>query len=162
MSTIYLVASRKTVSSLILSTKQGLTPAFRYRRRLLLRSCGILRARDMSCCGSGTVSRTAFPRQPGEYTAVELIAPLPCVSPISPRKKSGPLANSLFLDKIYFKNQTPAQGSPHPAHLPLPDVLSIVIDSFTSATERHIEVRFRSPTIPIDDCIDHVPHMPGW
>jgi len=46
-----------------------------------------------------------------------------------------------FLDnQIYFKNQTPAQGSPHPAHLPLPDVLSIVIDSFTSATERHIEV----------------------
>ncbi|KAF8272625.1 proteasome subunit [Lactarius quietus] len=50
------------------------------------------------------------------------------------------LANSVCLDKIYFKNQTPAQGSPHPAHLPLPDVLSIVIDSFTSATERHIEV----------------------
>jgi len=46
-----------------------------------------------------------------------------------------------FLDnQIYFKNQTAAPGFSHPAHLPLPDVLSIVIDSFTSATERHIEV----------------------
>jgi len=27
----------------------------------------------------------------------------------------------------------------HPTHLPLSDVLSIVIDSFTGATERHIE-----------------------
>lgn len=46
-----------------------------------------------------------------------------------------------FLDnQIYFKNQTPAPGTSHPTHLPLPDVLSIVIDSFTSATERHIEV----------------------
>ncbi|KZT69571.1 N-terminal nucleophile aminohydrolase [Daedalea quercina L-15889] len=46
-----------------------------------------------------------------------------------------------FLDnQIYFKNQTPAPGASHPTHLPLPDVLSIVIDSFTSATERHIEV----------------------
>ncbi len=83
--------------------------------------------------------------------------PLHSVSPISSRKFSGPLANSVLLDKIYFKNQTPAQASPHPAHLPLPDVLSIVIDSFTSATERHIEVRFHSPTIPVDDHIDHVP-----
>jgi len=46
-----------------------------------------------------------------------------------------------FLDnQIYFRNQTPAPGTSHPTHLPLPDVLSIVIDSFTSATERHIEV----------------------
>jgi len=46
-----------------------------------------------------------------------------------------------FLDnQIYFKNQTPARGVSHPSHLLLPDVLSIVIDSFTSATERHIEV----------------------
>jgi len=46
-----------------------------------------------------------------------------------------------FLDnQIYFKNQTAAPGLSHPAHLPLNDVLSIVIDSFTSATERHIEV----------------------
>ncbi|KAF9805021.1 hypothetical protein IEO21_09220 [Rhodonia placenta] len=46
-----------------------------------------------------------------------------------------------FLDnQIYFKNQTPAPGTPHPTYLPLPDVLAIVIDSFTSATERHIEV----------------------
>ncbi|PCH40487.1 N-terminal nucleophile aminohydrolase [Wolfiporia cocos MD-104 SS10] len=46
-----------------------------------------------------------------------------------------------FLDnQIYFRNQTPAPGTSHPTHLPLPDVLAIVIDSFTSATERHIEV----------------------
>ncbi|QRV77057.1 amino-terminal nucleophile aminohydrolase [Ceratobasidium sp. AG-Ba] len=42
-----------------------------------------------------------------------------------------------FLDnQIYFKNQ---QGA-HPQHLPLPHVLALVTDSFTSATERHIEV----------------------
>jgi len=46
-----------------------------------------------------------------------------------------------FLDnQIYFKNQLPPSGQSHPLHLPLSDVLSIVIDSFTSATERHIEV----------------------
>ncbi|KAI5830410.1 nucleophile aminohydrolase [Schizophyllum commune] len=46
-----------------------------------------------------------------------------------------------FLDnQIYFKNQIPQPGTTHPAHLPLPHVLSLVIDSFTSATERHIEV----------------------
>ncbi|KAK0201500.1 nucleophile aminohydrolase [Desarmillaria ectypa] len=46
-----------------------------------------------------------------------------------------------FLDnQIYFKNQTPAPGTSHPAHLSLTDVLALVIDSFTSATERHIEV----------------------
>jgi len=42
-----------------------------------------------------------------------------------------------FLDnQIYFKNQ---QGE-HPTHLPLPHVLALVTDSFTGATERHIEV----------------------
>ncbi|KAJ7659853.1 20S proteasome subunit [Mycena rosella] len=46
-----------------------------------------------------------------------------------------------FLDnQIYFKNQTAPPGNAHPTHLPLPRVLSLVIDSFTSATERHIEV----------------------
>lgn len=46
-----------------------------------------------------------------------------------------------FLDnQIYFKNQQPAPGVPHPTHLPLSHVLSLVTDSFTSATERHIEV----------------------
>ncbi|KAJ6494710.1 nucleophile aminohydrolase [Mycena vitilis] len=46
-----------------------------------------------------------------------------------------------FLDnQIYFRNQTPAPGTKHPEHLPLSHVLSLVIDSFTSATERHIEV----------------------
>ncbi|KAK7689964.1 hypothetical protein QCA50_006604 [Cerrena zonata] len=46
-----------------------------------------------------------------------------------------------FLDnQIYFKNQQSLPGQSRPLHLPLPEVLSIVIDSFTSATERHIEV----------------------
>jgi 20S proteasome subunit beta 6 len=46
-----------------------------------------------------------------------------------------------FLDnQIYFKNQTAAPGTQHPTHLSLPHVLSLVIDSFTGATERHIEV----------------------
>lgn len=46
-----------------------------------------------------------------------------------------------FLDnQIYFKNQLPPPGGAHPQHLPLKDVLSLVIDSFTGATERHIEV----------------------
>lgn len=44
------------------------------------------------------------------------------------------------LSQIYFKNQQAAPGQSHPLHLPLSDVLAIVIDSFTSATERHIEV----------------------
>ncbi|KAF8828057.1 hypothetical protein HHX47_DHR4000832 [Lentinula edodes] len=46
-----------------------------------------------------------------------------------------------FLDnQIYFKNQVPQPGHPHPQHLPLTTVIQLVIDSFTSATERHIEV----------------------
>jgi 20S proteasome subunit beta 6 len=46
-----------------------------------------------------------------------------------------------FLDnQIYFKNQTPPPGQSFPKHLPLTTVLPLVIDSFTSATERHIEV----------------------
>lgn len=48
-----------------------------------------------------------------------------------------------FLDnQIYFRNQQPPEGEakPIPGNLPLATVLSIVVDSFTSATERHIEV----------------------
>jgi len=46
-----------------------------------------------------------------------------------------------FLDnQIYFKNQVPEAGTEFPKHLPLHTVLAIVIDSFTGATERHIEV----------------------
>lgn len=46
------------------------------------------------------------------------------------------------LSKIYFKNQTFAEGAekPTPGQLPLEKVLSLVMDTFTSATERHIEV----------------------
>lgn len=47
-----------------------------------------------------------------------------------------------FVLQIYFKNQTPAPGASFPKHLPLFTVLSLVIDSFTGATERHIEVCF--------------------
>lgn len=49
-------------------------------------------------------------------------------------------ADALPPSQIYYKNQLAATGTAHPAHLPLPSVLAIVIDSFTSATERHIEV----------------------
>ena len=49
-----------------------------------------------------------------------------------------------WVRQIYFKNQKAAAGQTHPTHLPLSDVLAIVIDSFTSATERHIEVRLAS------------------
>ncbi|EJT51714.1 20S proteasome beta-type subunit, Pre7p [Trichosporon asahii var. asahii CBS 2479] len=48
-----------------------------------------------------------------------------------------------FLDnQIYFRNQTfpPGVPRPIPGNLPLGTVISIVLDSFTSATERHIEV----------------------
>ncbi|WVQ74454.1 hypothetical protein IAR50_004055 [Cryptococcus sp. DSM 104548] len=48
-----------------------------------------------------------------------------------------------FLDnQIYFKNQQPAPGAGPfiPGNLPLSTVLSVVVDSFSSATERHIEV----------------------
>ncbi|WVF65370.1 hypothetical protein IAT40_000097 [Kwoniella sp. CBS 6097] len=48
-----------------------------------------------------------------------------------------------FLDnQIYFKNQTAEEGAEPfiPGNLPLSTVLSLVVDSFTSATERHIEV----------------------
>ncbi|ORY24191.1 nucleophile aminohydrolase [Naematelia encephala] len=48
-----------------------------------------------------------------------------------------------FLDnQIYFKNQTPEPGAEPfiPGNLPLSTVLALVVDSFTSATERHIEV----------------------
>ena len=53
---------------------------------------------------------------------------------------ASPTVYRAYTLQIYFKNQQPPAGSSHPVHLPLPDVLSIVIDSFTGATERHIEV----------------------
>ena len=48
-----------------------------------------------------------------------------------------------FLDnQVMFKNLNAPDGSPipEPGHLPLDQTLRIVMDSFTSATERHIEV----------------------
>ncbi|WFD01104.1 proteasome endopeptidase complex [Malassezia yamatoensis] len=48
-----------------------------------------------------------------------------------------------FLDnQVMFKNQqsTPTRQIPAPGHLSLQDTLKITMDSFTSATERHIEV----------------------
>ncbi|KAG8736568.1 Proteasome subunit beta type-6 [Ceratobasidium sp. 414] len=53
------------------------------------------------------------------------------------------LRQSSSFSPIYFKNQ---QGV-HPQHLPLPHVLALVTDSFTSATERHIEHHTFSPGI---------------
>jgi len=52
-------------------------------------------------------------------------------------------AKNIFC-QIYFKNQTPTPGTSFPKHLPLSTVLPLVIDSFTSATERHIEVGLSS------------------
>lgn len=48
----------------------------------------------------------------------------------------------LTLYQIYFRNQQPADPAnpPIPGTLPLETVLAIVTDSFTGATERHIEV----------------------
>lgn len=48
-----------------------------------------------------------------------------------------------FLDnQVYFKNQSPAEGDAPfiPGNLPMATILGLVVDSFTSATERHIEV----------------------
>jgi hypothetical protein len=66
----------------------------------------------------------------------------------------------MFLSQIYFKNQVAAAGMTHPAHLPLSDVLSIVIDSFTSATERHIEVSSCLPLFHSSGCLQHLSDLP--
>jgi len=52
------------------------------------------------------------------------------------------LLQPLLDNQIYFKNQQPADPTnpPIPGNLPLSDVLDLVVDAFTSATERHIEV----------------------
>ncbi|KAF8349375.1 20S proteasome subunit [Amanita rubescens] len=50
------------------------------------------------------------------------------------------LVQPLLDNQVYFKNQTAAQGESFPTHLPLTSVLKLVVDAFTSATERHIEV----------------------
>ena len=76
------------------------------------------------------------------FPMMSRITSFPVLSPTCLRLFAGHLVDFSFLDQIYFKNQTAAQGFSHPAHLPLTDVLSIVIDSFTGATERHIEVQF--------------------
>lgn len=52
------------------------------------------------------------------------------------------LLSSKLTYQIYFRNQTTAPGAqkPIPGNLPLATVLSIAVDSFTSATEREIRV----------------------
>lgn len=52
------------------------------------------------------------------------------------------LIQPFFDSQIMFKNQTstPEHKVPTPGQMELPEVLKIVVDSFTSATERHIEV----------------------
>lgn len=52
------------------------------------------------------------------------------------------LIQPFFDNQIMFKNQTstPEHKVPTPGQMTLPEVLNVVIDSFTSATERHIEV----------------------
>lgn len=52
------------------------------------------------------------------------------------------LIQPFFDNQIMFKNQTstPEHKVSEPGQMTLPEVLKIVVDSFTSATERHIEV----------------------
>lgn len=52
------------------------------------------------------------------------------------------MRDSKLTNQIYFRNQTTAPGAekPIPGNLPLATVLSIAVDSFTSATEREIRV----------------------
>ncbi|CBQ70285.1 probable PRE7-20S proteasome subunit(beta6) [Sporisorium reilianum SRZ2] len=52
------------------------------------------------------------------------------------------LIQPFFDNQIMFRNQvsTPERTVPTPGQMTLPEVLKIVVDSFTSATERHIEV----------------------
>ena len=50
-------------------------------------------------------------------------------------------ANTRVISQVYFKNQTVVHGESFPSHLPLTSVLKLIVDAFTSATERHIEVR---------------------
>lgn len=58
----------------------------------------------------------------------------PSIAPLRP--------HHLLACQIYFKNMTFAEGAekPTPGELPLEKVLSLIMDTFTSATERHIEV----------------------
>lgn len=70
-----------------------------------------------------------------------------CRPPATRRAVSAPDALSLpptrlRRPQIYFKNMTFPEGvpKPTPGQLPLEKVLSLVMDTFTSATERHIEV----------------------
>lgn len=52
------------------------------------------------------------------------------------------LLQSRSKPQIYFRNQVPEPGAAPliPGNLPLSTVLGIVTDTFTSATERHIEI----------------------
>lgn len=83
------------------------------------------------------VGRTTLRENPRKdlYTGTSAIRPLADIVPVLVFWYI--ISHTL---QIYFRNQTPAPGTSHPAHLPLAHVLSLVIDSFTSATERHIEV----------------------
>ena len=99
----------------------------RDRRCILLWPCRLIWTRGVSCSRCGPIAGATFPWQPSKFLYLSLFH--------SRSSQGAPT-------KIYFKNQVSAAGTSHPAHLPLPTVLSIVIDSFTSATERHIEVRF--------------------
>jgi hypothetical protein len=79
----------------------------------------------------------------GYLTVVHLVYKIhPRIAAIGSPIEFPPLCLSLLeLPQIYFKNQIAAPGTSFPKHLPLTDVVSLVTDSFTSATERHIEVR---------------------
>lgn len=82
----------------------------------------------MPSSGCRTVPLATLPRQPGQLAHHSL------------EDKESRV--ELTRMQIYFRNQTTAPGDekPVPGNLPLATVLSIVVDSFTSATEREIKV----------------------
>ncbi|KAF7374969.1 Proteasome subunit beta [Mycena sanguinolenta] len=104
------------------------------------------------CYFAGGHSTCLCPRRCyGRRTALEILSLGYVLFPLRPLPDNSPIFSIVFTAighwltslptrQIYFRNQTPAPGTSHPAHLPLAHVLSLVIDSFTSATERHIEV----------------------
>ena len=120
---------------------------FRHWRRILLRPRGIIRARGLPRRWRSASTSTAIPGQSGALlvTLSRSLANGLRTATSDPY----PTYARLYLPsrQIYFKNQQSPAGSSHPVHLPLQDVLSIVIDSFTSATERHIEVDLFSSII---------------
>src|ERR1700722_17256759 len=141
MCTMYSVGLKRMVWLLFMSSCRDnrklpwRTP--RHRFGILVRSSRVVRERNVSLCWRCAIAHPAILRQSGAAIRVTL-------SFLSAQAK----IDFLFFEivQIYFKNQAPAPGTSHARHLPLREVVSIVIDSFTGATERHIDVRSPSAT----------------